>query len=77
MLVRLVTKYDVPVYQYTLDESSTEKNHRRIPDLGDHVEVDNERYQVVDRTFILAKDEVILQLWKPILDDPDYEEDSL
>ena len=75
MLVRLVTKFDVPVYEYKLDNSGDD--HSKIPNLGDHVTVDEERFMVIDRTFNLSKNEVILQVWKPVVEDPDYEENKI
>ena len=69
MKVRIVTKYDVPLIEYYLGQKG-EKDYQRIPDLNDHIEVNDERYLVVDRTFRPEKDEVIIQAWKPLLDEP-------
>ena len=68
MKVRIVTKFDVQLLEYTLGQSG-EKDYQRIPDLFDHVEVDDERYLVVDRTFNHAKNEVVIQVWKPLVEE--------
>ena len=73
MKVIIRTKYDVPLIEYVLNQRGNEA-YKRIPDLSDHVEIDGERYLIVDRTFQLGKDTVILQAWKPILDDVEDDE---
>ena len=68
MKVRICTKFDVTILEYQLGQNG-EEAYKRIPDLGDHVEIDNERYSITDRTFIPQQDMVVLQAWKPLIKD--------
>ena len=70
MKIKIRTKYDVPLIEYTLNQKG-EEAYKRIPDLSDHIVIDDERYLIVDRTFNLDKDEVILQAWKPVVGEED------
>jgi len=66
MTVKIVRKFGEPIHKFNVDGASDE-NNKLIPDLGDHVEIDEQRYIVVDRTFNLDRNEVLIQVWKPVL----------
>lgn len=66
MLIRLVRKFGEQIHSFTVS-GRYDENKELIPGLGDHVEVDNQRYIIVDRTFDLEKDEVVIQCWQPVV----------
>ena len=72
MLIKFVRKYGEPIRSFNVDGSCEDKN-KLIPDLGDRVVIDEQRYIVVDRTFNYQRGECLIQCWKPVIgEDEDF-----
>lgn len=70
MKVTIRGKFDTILLEYYVGQKGN-SNYQKVPNCGDTVEIDDERYVVVNRTFIPQDDSVILQVWQPLIDDPD------